>query len=65
MIGAFGEEGEGSAESASKVKGGSLLTFKRKKWKKEGFFLLSLRDCREPGESGAPQTLWRSTPAGG
>lgn len=57
----LGEEGEGSAESASKVKGESPLTFKRKNWKKEGFFLLRLRDCRESGESGAPQTLWRST----
>lgn len=57
----LGEEGEGSAESASKVKGGSPLTFKRKKWRKKGFLLLRLRDRREPGESGAPQTLWRST----
>lgn len=54
----FGEVGAGSAESASKVKGGSPLTLKRKKWKKGGCFLLRLRGCRESGESGAPQTLW-------
>lgn len=48
----FGEVVAGSAETASKVKGGSPLALKRKKWKKGGCFLLRLRGCRERESQG-------------